>query len=51
MAVLRRDLIEAHAAEVAALRRELREAYEVIERLRAINTFIGYERMASDSVN
>jgi hypothetical protein len=38
-------------AEVAALRSELAEAYALMERLRTINAFIGYERMGSDAIN
>jgi hypothetical protein len=43
VAVFRRELTEAHATEVAALRSELAE--------RAINTFMGYQRGESDAIN
>jgi hypothetical protein len=36
---------------VAALRRELAQAYETIERLRIVNFFMGHERQETDKVN
>jgi hypothetical protein len=39
------------AAEVAALRSELAEAYELMEKLRTINAFNAYQRMESDAIN
>jgi hypothetical protein len=36
---------------VAALRRELAEAYALMERLRTLNAFARYERSETDTVN
>lgn len=38
-------------SEVAALRKELAEAYAMMERYRTINEFIRYERSEHDTVN